>query len=64
MPFKSKSQARFMFSQKPKLAKEFAAKTPSIKALPNKVKYSGKGTKARLNTAAEKNFFGSKSSMK
>ena len=38
MPFKSKSQARYMFSRHPKIAKEFAAKTPSIKALPNKVK--------------------------
>lgn len=37
-PFKSKSQARFMFAKKPAIAKEFAAKTPSIKALPNKVK--------------------------
>lgn len=37
MPFKSKAQARFMFSQKPKLAKEFASKTKSIKKLPNKV---------------------------
>lgn len=38
MPFKSKAQARFMFSQKPKLAKEFAAATSSIKDLPQKVK--------------------------
>ena len=38
MTFASKSQARFMFSQHPKLAKEFAAKTKSIAALPEKVK--------------------------
>jgi hypothetical protein len=38
MPFKSKAQARFMFSQKPKLAKEFASKTKSIKSLPEKIK--------------------------
>lgn len=37
MPFKSKSQMRFLYSQKPTIAKEFASKTPSIKALPNKV---------------------------
>lgn len=37
MPFTSKAQARFMFARHPKLAKEFAAKTPSIKALPEKV---------------------------
>lgn len=57
MPFKSKAQAKFMFAKKPALAKEFAAKTPSIKALPH---HSGKGTKARLNTAAEKMMFSSK----
>ncbi len=38
MPFKSKAQAKYLFSQKPSIAKEFAAKTSSIKALPNKVK--------------------------
>jgi hypothetical protein len=38
MPFKSKSQARFMFSQHPEMAKEWAAATPSIKKLPDKVK--------------------------
>lgn len=36
--FKSKAQARFMFAKHPKMAKEFASKTPSIKALPEKVK--------------------------
>ena len=36
MPFKSQSQARFMFAKKPKLAKEFASKTKSIKRLPEK----------------------------
>jgi len=34
MPFKSKAQARFMFEKHPKLAKEFAEATPSIKDLP------------------------------
>ena len=60
MPFKSKAQARYMFAKHPKIAKEFASKTKSIKALPNKVHHSGKGTRARLNTVAEKNFFKSK----
>lgn len=60
MPFKSKAQARFMFAKHPQIAKEFAAKTPSIKALPEH--HSGKGTRARLNTAAEKSFFKSKAS--
>jgi hypothetical protein len=48
-PFRSKAQAKYMFSQKPKLAKEFASKTPSIKALPNKVK-SGKVTMKMAKT--------------
>lgn len=60
MSFKSKAQARFMFANKPILAKEFAAKTPSIKELP--VHHSGKGTRARLNTAAEKHIFNQRSS--
>jgi hypothetical protein len=38
MPFSSKAQARYMFAKHPKIAKEFAAKTPSIKALPNYAK--------------------------
>lgn len=38
MPFKSKAQVKWMFSTKPKMAKEWASKTKSIKSLPNKVK--------------------------
>lgn len=34
MPFKSKAQARYMFATHPKIAKEFARATPSIKKLP------------------------------
>lgn len=37
MPFKSQAQAKYMFSQHPKIAKEFASHTKSIKALPKKV---------------------------
>jgi hypothetical protein len=37
MPFTSKAQARFLFAKHPAVAKEFAAKTKSIKALPEKV---------------------------
>ncbi len=59
MPFKSKAQERFMFAKHPNMAKEWAAKTPDIKSLPEK-KFQGKGTRARLNTAASKAFFGSK----
>lgn len=35
-PFVSKKQAKFLFARKPKIAEEFAEKTPSIKALPEK----------------------------
>lgn len=38
MPFRSKAQARMMFAQHPKIAKRWAGETPSIKALPEKVK--------------------------
>jgi hypothetical protein len=38
MPFKSKAQARMMFAKDKKMAKRWAAETPSIKALPEKVK--------------------------
>ncbi len=38
MPFKSKAQRRFLFSQKPGIAKEFAEATPKGKKLPEKVK--------------------------
>lgn len=41
MPFKSRAQVSYMFAKHPKLAKEFAKKTPSIKALPEHVKPSG-----------------------
>lgn len=34
MPFESKAQQKFMFSQKPELAKEFAKKTKDFKDLP------------------------------
>jgi hypothetical protein len=39
-PFRSKAQARYLYSQKPKIAKEFASKTKSIKALPEHKKKS------------------------
>lgn len=38
MPFKSKAQAKFLFAKHPKIAKEFASKTKSIKKLPSKLK--------------------------
>jgi len=38
MPFASKAQQRFMFSQHPEIAKRWAALTPDIKALPQHVR--------------------------
>lgn len=38
MPFKSKAQARYLFAKEPEVAAEFAAKTKSIKKLPEHVK--------------------------
>lgn len=38
MPFKSKSQAKFMYAVHPELAKEFASKTASIKRLPEHIR--------------------------
>jgi len=35
MPFKSKAQARWMFAEHPKMAKEWAAHTKNFKDLPN-----------------------------
>lgn len=47
MPFASKAQARKLFATNPKVAREFADATPSIKALPER-----KG--AALTTASKR----------
>ncbi len=72
MPFKSKAQMKAAFGgylgkEMKSKAKTWADETPNIKKLPEHEKdmkkhHSGKGTKARLNTAADKMFFGSKHS--
>lgn len=41
MPFKSKAQRRFMYSQHPELAKEFEEATPKGAKLPEHVKKGG-----------------------
>jgi len=38
MPFKSKAQARYLYATHPEVAREFAAKTTSLKKLPEHVK--------------------------
>ena len=71
MPFKSKAQMKAAFGgylgkEMKDKAKTWAKETPNIKKLPEhkkyEKKYGGKGTKARLNTAADKMFFGNKHS--
>ena len=42
MPMKSKAQRAYLHAKKPKVAKEYEAKTPKGKKLPNKVKSKGK----------------------
>ncbi len=44
MPFKSKAQQKYLFSQKPEVAKKFAEETPksSYNKLPKTVKKSKK----------------------
>ena len=49
MPLKSKAQQRWMFANKPKMAKEWADETPNIKKLPEKVK-----TKAKTKLKSKK----------
>ena len=36
MPFTSKSQQKWMFANKPKMAKRWAKHTPNIKSLPER----------------------------
>ncbi len=48
MPFKSEAQRRWMFSQKPEMAKEWASETPKGKKLPEHVKSKSK-SKGRYN---------------
>jgi hypothetical protein len=37
MPFVSQKQEKWMWANKPEMAKEWASKTPDIKSLPEKV---------------------------
>lgn len=45
MPFRSQKQAKWMFTNKPSMAKEWAKVTPSIKKLPKQVKKNGTSKK-------------------
>ena len=41
MPFRSQAQRKFLYAKHPSIAKEFASKTSSIKALPKHAKKAG-----------------------
>lgn len=62
MSFKSKQQAKWMFANKPRMAKEWASKTSNIKKLPAKVgagkKKKKKGFVAAAFHQARKKHFG------
>ncbi len=62
MPFKSKAQVGYMFANHPKIAKEFAAHTPSIKKLPQHVKTNRNSLKKSVSTLKVPHFPGTKSS--
>jgi hypothetical protein len=49
MPFKSQAQRRWMFSQKPQMAKQWAAETPNIKNLPESVSTSGQSLMQKIS---------------
>jgi hypothetical protein len=53
MPFKSKAQARFLFANEPKVAKEFASKTEDVKSLPEKL---GGSRRKKKKSLARSNF--------
>jgi hypothetical protein len=41
MPFKSKAQQRYLYSQAPDVAKEFSSETTNMKGLPDRVNPKG-----------------------
>jgi hypothetical protein len=45
MPFKSKAQKKYLYANKPKVAKEFEEKTPKGKKLPAKLRRKARKTK-------------------
>jgi len=54
MPFKSEAQRKFLFSQKPKIAKEFAKATPKGAKLPKKVKKKKRTVKTKVSRRKRK----------
>jgi len=60
MPLKSKAQARYLFSQAPKVGQEMSSMTPSAKKLPDRVSPKG----SQKNKPVTKAFKPKRSSMK
>jgi hypothetical protein len=54
MPFKSKAQAAFMFSQHPEIAKRWEAETKNMKKLPKHVKKKTTKKKTSKKTSKKK----------
>jgi len=54
VPFKSKAQQRWMFSQKPATAKRWADHTPNIKALPDRVGNDEKSASSNTEVSMSK----------
>lgn len=59
MPYKSLKQERYFNANKAKLEAK-GVNVDEWNAASKGKKFQGKGTRARLNTAAEKHFYGSK----
>jgi hypothetical protein len=56
MPFRSKAQRRWMFSQKPEMAERWAKETPSEAALPEHASKKGKLKKAEMGASLSAGF--------
>jgi len=54
MPFKSVKQRKYLFSQKPEVAKEFESKTKKGVSLPEKVKKKKKRTVRKKRATKKK----------
>ena len=54
MPFKSKAQVKYLYSQKPELAKKWSKENPkqNLKALPKKLKRSKRLKGSRTSRAS------------
>ena len=61
MPFKSKAQQRWMFSQHPAMARKWAEHTPNLKSLPEMIGNESKTRKRSKIRGTKKRTRGKKS---